>query len=308
MTQTLLRPLTVADSRSRFITVGLGWRVHAARHEQAATSLRQAVADTERRLRTAAAWTHWSFDPGAVRLTAALPADAATPWLQRVLASTAALGRDLVRSPAVALVGNESDLEAASGAVRDLPGIDHWPARELPSRMHQRAEGGFEQVVVTGADPVSEVGGAAVFLAICLVAGGPETFLPAALSSSGSGAVLQLARGLHDWQPGITWQLVAPEHGSSQALDEALAALRGYRVADHRRDEDRARCFALANLNRAWRSPVELAQAMTHYETMGWGGALILDPQQQLSGVDDESLDRAVQLLMRPLHEVRGAG
>lgn len=275
----------VVDDRSRFAAVSLGWRGADAAVLRARVDVAQPVS------------AHWTRSEGAHCLTALLPHAEAADWADRAIA--AARQAD----PVLAIVGSARGVaEAERIAVRPAR-----PSAALPSALEQKREQGFESTVVTGADPAAAVGHAATFLAICRLAAGPGTLIPATLRAAGDRAVVQLARALRRGRAGLTWQVVSPAGEGIPTLETVLGAALGGSVA-RGAEADAARAFARANLSRPWRSPEELARTLVEYEVMGWGGAIVRDPDASLDAVDAAALDRAVAALLRPVADVVGWG
>ncbi|PPG14473.1 hypothetical protein C5D36_11140 [Rathayibacter sp. AY1C6] len=283
-------PLAVVDERSRFAVVALGWRDPAGDDgPDRAARLRSAVPP-------GAVSLAWTATAGAQSLTAVLPPEGAAAWTALTLERAQGAG-----DPVLAVVGPERAVHKTSRPV-SVPA-----AAPLPSALHQSREQGYESTIVTGADPSGEVGHAATFLALCRLTAGAEPLVPAALRSAGGDAVAQVARGLRSSRPSLTWQVVSPAGQGIPTLETVLRTVLDGRAA-HGEGARAAHAFARANLLRAWRSPETLARTLVEYEVMGWGGALVLDPEQALAAVDESALERAVAGLVRPVADVVGWG
>jgi|GEM_PF-2737549 len=298
------RYLAQVDRRSRFTTVSMGWRTAS----DGVPHLRSAVSTAGERCGPAkqpVALT-WTPGDGAVVMTATLPEAAVGSWLDHVI-NTEHPGRGEVGDPVLAVVGSSGVLEELEDSVLEREGEGPpVPQSAFRSTMRQTTAQGFEQTFVIGQDPAGDVGFAATFLAICLVAGGPGTLLPNAIQQSGHQAVLQASRGLQASTPTVMWQVITSRPNSTAILDTALSAVADYRIADHWEAVEQAREFARTNLNRAWQSPLELARSLAHYEVMGWGGELIRNPDTSLDGVRSAAIEKAVEGLVRPIKEVLG--
>lgn len=305
------RYLGVVDRRSRFTMVSMGWRTHPDNVQ----SLRHAVSVAGERCGPANSPVSMSWAPGdgAVVLTATLPEVAAGSWIHSVINAQYA-GAGEFGAPVLAVVGSANVLEDLEGGLSGLEGgllglgrEPGSPARQaLRSTLRQTTAQGFEQTFVMGQDPAADVGFAATFLAVCLIAGGPGTLLPDAIQRSGHQAFLQASRGLLDSSPIVTWHVVTSGLNGSAVLETVLSTVEDYRVAEHPEAVQQAKQFARTNLNRAWQSPVELAGSLARYEVMGWGGELIRNPDGALDQVDPHDIELAVEWLVRPIKETLG--
>lgn len=299
---TTRRYLGQVDRRSRFTTVSMGWRTAS----DGVPRLRAAVTLAGEQggpAKQPVAMT-WAPVDGAVVMTATLPETAVRSWTENVIA-TEQLG--VFDDPVLAVVGSAGVLDDLEGSLSErearVPPSLHATVR---STMKQTTAQGFEQTFVTGRDPAEDVGFAATFLAICLVAGGPGTLLPDAIEKSGHRAILQAGRGLQGSTPTVTWHIMTSRPNGSAVLETALSTVAGYRVAEHPEAVEQAREFARTNLNRAWQSPIELARSLAHYEVMGWGGELVRHPDAALDHVDSAAIEKAAEGLVRPIKEVLG--
>ena len=304
-----LAQLTVVDMRSRFTTMGLGWRTDPGRHTEAEQLLRGAAKEATRQTPDLTPVSvEWTTTDGAVCMTAVVPPRASRQWMEAIINEAGKIPASHVDLPIAAAVGDPDNLQELDPLLKSLgpgalaPRNDKWP-----SRMRHSTIQGFEQTLVTGQDPAENAGGAATFLAICLLAGGPGTLMPEALQRDGHHASIQVMRSLQDRRAALTWQVIAQQGGGTlAALDTVLAAASSFRVSDNPGRIALARDFACGNLNRPWRSPIELARSLVHYEVMGWGGALVLAPEIELAQVDDATLADAVDRMVSPLREVLG--
>ena len=130
--------------------------------------------------------------------------------------------------------------------------------------------------------------------------------LPRTVSSLGNGATVQISRGLVQRRAAITWQGICRGSGGLQVFEMLAQALPAQLKAMNDAEVQQLKHFALANLSRAWRSPVELAQTANQYQIMDWGQSLISSPQSELDRVTREDLDHAMDQLLRPVLEVLG--
>lgn len=299
--------LAVVDQRSRFTSVAMGWRTDPASQGTGVSQLRCAVSSTTEMTGTGLVpvSVDWTVSDGAHCLTAILPETITRSWIETVIHRARTEAQGIAGDPVLAVVGSPSVLEDLAGIMAGLGG-DLPPARQgvFPSTMRRSTVQGFEQTIVIGQDPVEDVGRAAAFLAICLIAGGPGTLLFDAVHGSGHSAHLQAGRGLQDGCPTVTWQVIAPGHSGIAVLETALSTVSAFRIAEHPDAVRQAREFARGNLTRAWRSPIQLARSLAQYEVMGWGGELILDPAAALDHVDTNAIEHAVDGLVRPIKDV----
>lgn len=300
--------LTVADNRSHFLNVGLGWRTDPGVHTEAEGYLRRAIAAVPRfdhAMHPLSA--EWTTSEGAVCLTAVLPSLTADRWLSSAIDQTQKIPISHIGDVVVSAVGTPERLAGLNPLATAL-GQDGTiqPTSKIPSRMRKTVVNDFEQTLITGQDPVGDVGKAATFLAICILAGGPGTLLPNALQKEGHGAFLQVIRGLQDRETALTWQMLAPKRGTLSAFETALSTVSALQLDTVPHLVSQARQFACSNLNRPWGSPFELARSLVHYEVMGWGSSLILTPKIELAQVDHVKLEYAIERLMDPIKEVLG--
>ncbi|WP_420179989.1 hypothetical protein [Paenarthrobacter sp. TA1.8] len=290
------------DRRSRFTTVSMGWRTAS----DGVPRLRDAVTRAGEQggpAKQPVAVT-WTPGDGAMVMTATLPEGAARSWIEDVV-NTEQLG--IFGDPVLAVVGTASVLEDLEGRLWERKGaVSPSPQQAFRSTMKQTTAQGFEQTFIIGQDPAANVGFAATFLAICLIAGGPGTLLPDAIQKSGYQAILQASRGLQDSIPTVTWQVIASRPNGSAVLETALSTVAGFSVAEHLEAVERAKEFARTNLNRAWQSPLELARSLAHYEVMGWGGELVRSPDAAVDHVAPAAIEQAVEGLVRPIKEILG--
>lgn len=301
---TTRRYLAQVDRRSRFTTVSMGWRTTS----DGVPRLRSAVSRAGEQCGPAKqpVAVTWTPGDGAVVMTATLPEVAVRDWTEGVT-NTEHPGIAELSDPVLAVVGSAGVLEDLEAYLSEREGEGPpTPQPAFRSTMRQTTAQGFEQTFVIGQDPAGDVGFAATFLAICLVAGGPGTLLPDAIQKSGHQAILQAGRGLQDSTPTVNWQVVTSRPNGSAVLETVLSTVAGYRVAEHKEAVEQAREFARTNLNRAWQSPLELARSLAHYEVMGWGGELVRNPDTALDLVDSAAVEKAVAGLVRPIKDVLG--
>ncbi|NWL33653.1 hypothetical protein [Paenarthrobacter nitroguajacolicus] len=290
------------DRRSRFTTVSMGWRTAS----DGVPRLRDAVTRAGEQSGPAKqpVSVTWTPGDGAVVMTATLPEVAARSWIEDVM-NTEQLG--IFGDPVLAVVGTASVLEDLEGRLSERKGaVSPPPQQAFRSTMKQTTAQGFEQTFIIGQDPAANVGFAATFLAICLIAGGPGTLLPDAIQKSGYQAILQAGRGLQGATATVTWQVIASRPNGSAVLETALSTVAGFSVAEHLEAVEQAREFARTNLNRAWQSPLELARSLAHYEVMGWGGELVRNPDTAVDHVAPAAIEQAVEGLVRPIKEILG--
>ncbi|NWL12995.1 hypothetical protein DM793_17150 [Paenarthrobacter nitroguajacolicus] len=290
------------DRRSRFTTVSMGWRTAS----DGVPRLRDAVTRAGEQSGPAKqpVSVTWTPGDGAVVMTATLPEVAARSWIEDVM-NTEQLG--IFGDPVLAVVGTASVLEDLEGRLSERKGaVSPPPQQAFRSTMKQTTAQGFEQTFIIGQDPAANVGFAATFLAICLIAGGPGTLLPDAIQKSGYQAILQAGRGLQGATATVTWQVIASRPNGSAVLETALSTVAGFSVAEHLEAVEQAREFARTNLNRAWQSPLELARSLAHYEVMGWGGELVRNPDTAVDHVAPAAIEQAVESLVRPIKEILG--
>ncbi|MFK0040282.1 hypothetical protein ACIQTW_10610 [Paenarthrobacter sp. NPDC090517] len=301
---TIRRYLGQVDRRSRFTTVSIGWRTAS----DGVPRLRDAVnraGEHSGPAKQPVAMT-WTPGDGAVVMTATLPEVAARSWIENVM-NTEQLGVREFGDPVLAVVGSANFLEDLEGRLSERKGeVSPFPQQAFRSTMKQTTAQGFEQTLIIGQDPAANVGFAATFLAICLIAGGPGTLLPDAIEKSGYQAILQAGRGLQGHTATVTWQVIASRPNGSAVLETALSTVAGFSVAEHAEAAEQAREFARTNLNRAWQSPLELARSLAHYEVMGWGGELVRNPDAAVDDVAPADIEQAVEGLVRPIKEILG--
>lgn len=140
---------------------------------------------------------------------------------------------------------------------------------------------------------------------VTIAADGPSALLPAIVQTSGLSAIIRLDRGLQDGVPAVTWQVDAPDRTGLLVMEAVLdAAEHGLHVETGAIVS--AREVLVADLQGHWRSPVELARALTRYEVLGWDGGLILGPRASLTRSDPADVQRAISELLTPLAEVLG--
>ncbi|YCK81554.1 hypothetical protein M1D89_21195 [Arthrobacter sp. D3-18] len=292
------------DRRSRFTTVSMGWRTAS----DGVPRLRDAISRAGEHGGPAnqpVALT-WTPGDGAVIMTATLPEVAARSWIENVI-NAEHLGVREFGDPVLAVVGSAGVLEELEGSLRTMEKEGPpTPQLAIRSTMKQTTAQGFEQTFIIGQDPAADVGFAAAFLAMCLIAGGPGTLLPDAIQKSGYQAILQASRGLQDSTPTVTWQVIASRPDGSAVLETALSTVAGFSVAEHAEAVEQAREFARTNLNRAWQSPLELARSLAHYEVMGWSGELVRNPDAAVDHVAPAAIEHAVEGLVRPIKEILG--
>ncbi|MFV0374551.1 MAG: hypothetical protein ACK5KK_10720 [Microbacterium sp.] len=203
----------------------------------------------------------------------------------------------------VSVAGSELAVESTGAIAAQLSPMDFMD-KPAPTSMRQKRQQGYEQTVITGADPSVRTGHAATFVALCALMAGPGPNLPSELEASGNPTMVSINRTLEGGSPVIVWTVITPAEGSVLALQE---------LAENAADVARAAiaepteliAFARANLNRPWSSPRGLAQAMAEYEVMGWGGQLIRDPDAALESVRPR-LREAFARLLRPVTDVLG--
>ncbi|MFW0772008.1 hypothetical protein ACLRGI_02425 [Paenarthrobacter nitroguajacolicus] len=301
---TTRRYLAQVDRRSRFTTVSMGWRTTS----EGVPRLRSAVSGARDHCGPAKqpVAVTWTPGDGALVMTATLPELAVQGWTEYVT-NTEHTGIGEFGDPVLAVVGSAGVLEDLEGSLSERGGEGPpSPQPAFRSTMRQTTAQRIEQTLVIGQDPAGDVGFAATFLAICLVAGGPGTLLSDAIEKSGHQAILQAGRGLQDSTPTVNWHIVTTRPNGSAVLQTVLSTVAGYRVAEHTEAVEQAKEFARTNLNRAWQSPYELARSLATYEVMGWGGELVRNPDTAVDLVDSAAIEKAVEGLVRPIKEVLG--
>lgn len=296
-------PLTVYDDRSRFATFAVAWRPQQNAAEQAAqlrVELEKMASNQSRTMPP----LHSSFATGAGTecLISSLPTDGIAAWAQSVQQTMLAY-RQSYSHPVVTAVGPAAAARAAAQLQAKLGRHDTSQAAPT-STMVQNRQQGFEQTLITGADPSPAVGHAATFVAISALLAGPEENLQTRLRSVGSQAVVSLSRGMAGRVPNILWTVVSPAEQSMQALEDVTAAA-VYLARQTLADPDRVVTFAEANLRRSWLSPQELAQGMAEYEVRGWGGELVREPESAFDGIR-RHLAAAFTGLLKPIADVLG--
>lgn len=296
-------PLVVADRRSAFAALSIGWRFSSA--QEALSQGKTFIAHTQKNSGTAPVSFEWSTGEGFLGATAVLPAPQAEHWLKNLLSFTPP---PVLSAPTISVVA-PPDVAADLEHLATVPGTQDsaaQPPGNDPSSLKKTTVSGFEQLLISGEDPAEKAGKAATFLGICALAAGPGTLLFDTLKGLHEGALLQINRTLPHNVPRINWQLIVPKRGALPLLETTLSSLEGNTPLIKAEKIDQAKNFGLGNLRRPWRSPGELAQALVQYETMGWGGNMILDPESSLHEVSEEDLQNAVEGLIRPLREVLG--
>ncbi|MGP9651423.1 hypothetical protein CIK76_08475 [Glutamicibacter sp. BW80] len=297
---------SIPDDRTHFTLVSLAWRTDQRRSSEAEQTLR-AVADRVCASNSGTIWHDWAVSAGAVNVTAALPLRGAERWLQTFAEHAQQIDPDLAGAPALALVGPQAQLENLAAPGAELFG--HLESKDNPGlsdRLERTTTQGYEQITVTGADPSAALGSAATFLALATLSGGPVALLPKATKQAGHAALIKIMRVLKDRQPAIMWQVIAQENHSLGSLESTLDAVADLGLRVTRDEELLIKQFAIANLNRAWCSPVELVRALAQYEVMGWGGDLILNPESQVNEVANADLELALEGLLRSPRAVLG--
>lgn len=298
-------PLIIHDGRSRFATIGVCWPTAPGFGARHATYLRRyvqsvVVADHDKLEPVSIEWTG---EGDVACLTAVLPERIAVAWTGIVVGGLDLEAAGLSGAPTVGVVarpGVASDLG-------DLVSVSSFSASEsLPSSLRRLTAHGHEQIVIVGRDPSRDVGAAATFLAVCLIAAGPGALVPSVVEAANIGATVQFARVLRAGFPALSWTTTTPGEKCQATFDLILSAVARSNIANDVDARARARAFAAGNLNRAWRSPIELARTLVLYEARGWGGSLILNPDAALAGVDAMQLERAIAGTVRPINEVLG--
>lgn len=172
------------DRRSRFTTVSMGWRTASDGVPRLRDAVTRAGGEQGGPAKQPVAVT-WTPGDGAVVMTATLPEGAARSWIEDVV-NTEQLGI-FGDPPVLAVVGTASVLEDLEGRLSERKGeVSPSPQQAFRSTMKQTTAQGFEQTFIIGQDPAANVGFAATFLAICLIAGGPGTCCPTPFKSPGT--------------------------------------------------------------------------------------------------------------------------
>lgn len=297
--------LIIHDGRSRFATIAVCWPTASGFGARHATYLRRyarsvVVADHDRLEPVSIEWTG---EGDVACLTAVLPERIAVAWTESVVGGLDLEAAGLSGAPTVGVVGRP-DVASDLG---DLVSVSSFSASEsLPSSLRRLTAHGHEQIVIVGRDPSRDVGAAATFLAVCLIAAGPGALVPSVVEEANIGATVQFARVLRAGLPALSWTTTTPGEKCQATFDLILSAVARSNLANDGDVRARARAFAVGNLNRAWRSPIELARTLVLYEARGWGGSLILNPDAALAGVDAIQLERAIAGIVRPINEVLG--
>ncbi|KTR94655.1 hypothetical protein NS220_08310 [Microbacterium testaceum] len=245
----------------------------------------------------------WSADPGAGQVTALVPARANPAWLVRLLRAAAEQG---VGPPVSAVVGDEGAVASTTSA---LDAVAFTGARftrsPVRSVLHRRTRDGVTRTTITGVDPALRFGGPAAALAVRVAGGGPNPLLPSIVDRSGLTATIRFVRGLQDGVSTVTWLVDAPERAGLLALEAVLdAGALGLRVEPDVLSA--ARASLLAELHGHRHSPVEFARALARYETLGWDGDLVHDPESALAGVTTAEVGDAISGLLKPVVDVLG--
>ncbi|GAB3536482.1 hypothetical protein GCM10027403_17380 [Arthrobacter tecti] len=300
-----LRPLIVLDHRSAFATVALAWRTRQQPNEAASESQLRAALDRAGRARSVRlrpVQSTWSNTSGAARLIVSLPEDGFQPWGDNVIQELHSRPESF-SMPAIAAVGSERVAESTQALAGDLPSND-LKISPVPSSMRQTRQQGFEQTVITGADPSPHAGYAATFVALCALLAGPNLNLQIALNRAGNPSTVSISRTLDRGSPSIVWTVISKAEQSLHTLELVLEI-----ACDLARNAIAGPApvtsFAQANVNRPWTSPRDVAQAMVEYEVMGWGGHLIREPDTALQNVES-GLRRAFEGLLMPVADVLG--
>lgn len=297
------RVLTISDDRSSFPVLSLAWRTDPQHEQETRRLLTQSFGHTDRLVPV---WHQFSGDNGSVILTVAAEQPQLERWLRSMAHESSRLDSTLATGPTIALVGTFADAKNFLATATDLFPRNDSETAVLPSRMQQNMVQGYQQTLITGQDPSLKAGEAACFLALCLLSGGSSAMLPRTVSSLGNGATVQISRGLVQRRAAITWQGICRGSGGLQVFEMLAQALPAQLKAMNDAEVQQLKHFALANLSRAWRSPVELAQTANQYQIMDWGQSLISSPQSELDRVTREDLDHAMDQLLRPVLEVLG--
>lgn len=295
----------IHDERSKFSTLSVGWRSGRETTKQALQELQEAASAVVSQLTPV--WQGWSADPESIRFSAIIEPSMVGQWARAFEAEIRSRTRNALGKPAIALVSPKYvDGALETTLLESFDGCRTVEATPAKSSLKQTASQGFEQVLVHGIDPSGVTSPAATFMAMCLLVGTPLSLLYAALNDSKTGAILQLGRELENGNPTISWNIVAPQKNSLAASMSLVEAVQGFSAEQNRTAVSQAREFAIANLSRAWRAPLELANSIVQYETMGWSGNLIRSPREKLIEVDDSALEAALNEFVRPLEEVLG--
>lgn len=297
------RILTISDDRSSFPVLSLAWRTDPQHEQETRRLLTQSFGQTDRLIPV---WHQFSGDNGSVILTVAAEQSQLERWLRSMAHESSCLDSKLVSGPTIAVVGTFIDAENFLATASDLFPRNDSETAALPSRMQQNMVQGYQQTLITGQDPSQQVGEAACFLALCLLSGGASALLPSSVASIGNGATVQISRGLIQRRAAITWQGICRGSGGLQIFERIVQTLPVQLNAMDDAEVQRLKHFGLANLSRAWRSPIELAQTANRYQIMDWGQSLITSPQSELDRVTREDLNHAMGQLLRPVLEVLG--
>lgn len=174
------------------------------------------------------------------------------------------------------------------------------PAR-LPQLQRKQHEG-HEQLLISGEDPATTIGGAATFVAMCLLMAPPAALLQELVPPTHS---VQLSRMVIEGSPSVLWNCVGPR-GSVLNILENLAdfAVKAEEVCSPGKIAH-AKKFAQANINRSWLSPEEKSKTIAHYGVMGWGADFVVDPHL-IEEVSAEQVIQAFKNLVYPLCAVLG--
>lgn len=290
----------IRDHRSHFYTWSLGWRTNGL--SQGAT-LKTGLASVVAGISDAhyATKVEWVVAEGAECVTFAMPSHIRPSW-GGLLDAADALG---LAQPVISVVG-DTDLALGHDGFhieREAPALGEVP---VMSSLRQSAAQGYEQMLVTGADPSAQHGYIETFLALSLLSAGPGALIPALVERENLSVMMQLSRTLHGGVPAITWQIVGPKGSVPPLISATFDAVADFRLSEQQDDFVQAKQFARANLARVWRNPFELARSLTQYEVMGWGGHLIADPDAALAHVAPDGVERAVRALMKPIADVVG--
>lgn len=302
---TSVRPLTVLDRRSAFATIALAWRTR--QQPQRNTSEPQLRIALERAGRAQGIGGRpvqctWSTNTGAASLIVTLPETGVQAWGDDIL-------KELHSRPesfsmhTIAAVGSGLVGESAQALATKLPASD-FEIESVLSSMKQTRQQGFEQTVITGADPSPHASHAATFTALCALMAGPDLSLQNALNQAGNPSTVSISRTLDRGSPTIVWTVISQAEQNLHTLQLILEI-----ASDLARDAiarpTPLTSFAQANVNRPWIAPRNVAQAMAEYEVMGWGGHLIRDPDTALHNVES-GLRQAFEGLLKPIADVLG--
>ncbi len=293
-------PLAVVDQRSQFTAVAFGWqRVQLVPTWGFREDVERLVAGSTAALPVSAEWT---VSNGAECLTLAVPRLSTNELIRRVVGHSAAAGAG---DPVVSLAGSAEEVFAAQGVLAELS-PPACPEGKMFSSISQTTVAGVQRTTITGADPSPVAGSVETLLAGSLVASMPGSVIESVACDLGFRVSAEISKGLHGNFSTMRWRISSPHQCGLGVVEELVERFAADVPLGVSWDLFAAKRFVLDSLRGAWRSPLELARAMAHFEVLGWGGRLVREPAAALAGVSEEGVHAAVHALLQPMRDVLG--